>query len=316
MKTNYWSLVTVVLTLGFSTVAVAQEAQRAILITGASSGIGRNMAETFAEKGFFVYAGARKQEDIDALNRIDNIQAVRLDVTRQEEIDAAAALIKREGRGLYGLINNAGVAVVGPLIEVDEDDMQFQMDVNLFGPYRVTKAMAPLIIESKGRIATISSISGVLAWQFGGPYTMSKHAIEAYGDTLALEMEKFDVHVSLIEPGNYKSSISSSLFERMEESEHTPEDSLYADEWSGFLDRPADRSQFKEPDEVTAAAVHFMTSDKPRPRYLVVPNEAEAEITIKQVLKELVELNESQAYRYEREALIRMLDEAMRAARE
>ncbi|MBT5218310.1 MAG: SDR family NAD(P)-dependent oxidoreductase [Woeseia sp.] len=93
---------------------------------------------------------ARKAADIEALNAIENVQGIRLDVTVQEEIDAAVAHITKEGRGLYGLVNNAGVAVLGPLIEVSEADMQFQMDVNLFGPYRVSKAFAPLIIESRG----------------------------------------------------------------------------------------------------------------------------------------------------------------------
>jgi NAD(P)-dependent dehydrogenase (short-subunit alcohol dehydrogenase family) len=124
----------------------------------------------------------------------------------------------------------------------------------VFGPYRVTKAMAPMIIESKGRISTISSISGVLAWQMGGPYTMSKHAVEAFGDTLALELERFGVAVSLIEPGNYKSSISESAVGRMEARGFDAEDSLYAEDWKKEMDEPTDRAQYKEPDAVSAAA--------------------------------------------------------------
>ncbi|MDH3988225.1 MAG: SDR family NAD(P)-dependent oxidoreductase, partial [Gammaproteobacteria bacterium] len=99
--------------------------QKAILITGASTGIGRNMAETLAAEGHYVYAGARKQGDIDELSAIDNIQGIRLDVTVQEEINAAVETVRKEGRGLYGLINNAGVSVAGPLIELSEEDMQF-----------------------------------------------------------------------------------------------------------------------------------------------------------------------------------------------
>jgi len=311
MSSPLRSLAVIALLTVISTLTLAAEGKKAILITGASSGIGRNMAETLAARGFHVYAGARKQEDIDALNAIDNIQAVRLDVTKQDEIDAAAAFIRNQGRGLYGLINNAGVAVVGPLIEVSEDDLQFQMDVNVFGPYRVTKAMAPMIIESKGRISTISSISGILAWQMGGPYTMSKHAVEAYGDTLALELDRFGVAVSLIEPGNYRSSISESLAGRLESKRFDSEGSLYVEDWKNRMDRPTDRAQYKEPDEVSAAAVHFMTSDAPLPRYLVVPDASEAEMTIRRALQELVQLNEWQAYKYDRDALVKMLDEAL-----
>jgi len=225
--------------------------QKAILVTGASTGIGRNIAETLAARGVFVYAGARKQADIDALSAIDNIQGIRLDVTVQEEIDAAVETITNEGRGLYGLVNNAGVSVSGPMIEIEEGDMQFQMDVNLFGPYRVTKAFAPLIIENKGRITTTGSISGILSGVLYGPYSMSKHAVEAYADTLATEMEKFDVQVSIIEPGNYNSAIVGSKLRRMQERGQTTTGSLYEEEIEALLRRPADRSVYKEPDGAT-----------------------------------------------------------------
>ena len=170
-----------------------KSAQKAVLVTGASTGIGRKIAENLAASGHFVYAGARKQKDLDALNAIENIQAIRLDVTIQAEIDAAVQTVRDGGRGLHGLINNAGIFIGGPLIEVDVDELHWLMDVNVYGVYRVTQAFAPLIIESKGRIATIGSISGILSGQFSGQYSMSKHAIEAYTDTLAIEMAKFGV---------------------------------------------------------------------------------------------------------------------------
>ena len=303
--------------LGFPQVAVPADdanGQKAILITGATSGIGRNMAETLAANGYFVYAGARKQADIDALNAIENIHAIRLDVTVQGEIDAAVDTVRDGGRGLYGLVNNAGVAVVGPMIEVDEKDMQFQMDVNLFGPYRVTKAFAPLIIESRGRIATTGSISGILSSGFLGPYSMSKHAIEAFADSLATEMQKFGVHVSVIEPGNYNSDISASLRKRLEQRGHTPEGSLFEEEWQGYLERPDDRSRFKEPDEVSAALLHFFADANPKRRYMVVPNQDEADRTIRKIIEELVQLNEGHDYSYDRDSLVAMLDEALAAS--
>jgi NAD(P)-dependent dehydrogenase (short-subunit alcohol dehydrogenase family) len=287
------------------------EAQKAVLITGASTGIGRNMAETLAAEGYFVYAGARKQADIDELSAIENIQGIRLDVTAQKEIDAAVEHITIEGRGLYGLVNNAGVGVIWPLIETDEDDMQFQMDVNVFGPYRVTKAFAPLIIESKGRITTTGSISGILSGSLAGPYSMSKHAIEAFTDSLALEMQKFDVEVSVIEPGNYNSDIIDTLRRRMERRGQSAEGSLYEDEINGFLSSTSDRSQEKEPDEVSAALLHFLADEKPKRRYMVVPNADQAEVTIRKAISELAELNERHVYTYSRDDLIAMLDEAL-----
>lgn len=291
------------------------DGQKAILITGASTGIGRNMAETLAAAGHFVYAGARKQTDLDALSAIENIQGIRLDVTVQEDIDAAVETIRNEGRGLYGLVNNAGVSVSGPLIEIDEDDMQFQMDVNLFGPYRVTKAFAPLIIESKGRITTTGSISGILSGVLYGPYSMSKHAMEAFTDSLAVEMAKFDVQVSVIEPGNYNSAIVGTKLRRMAERGHTADGSLFVEEIEALLERPADRSIYKEPDEVSAALMHAMFDANPKRRYMVVPNEREAEVTIRQMMTELVQLNEGQEYTYDRDALVKILDEALAASK-
>lgn len=315
MKTTIAAIMSLALLLLADDSAYAQDTeQKAVLVTGATSGIGRNLAETLAANGHFVYAGARKQADMDELNAIENVMAVRLDVTKQEDIDAAVALIRKEGRGLYGLVNNAGVAVLGPMIEVDEDDMQFQMNVNLFGPYRVSKAFAPLIIESQGRITTTGSISGILSSAFLGPYSMSKHAIEAYADTLASEMKKFGVAVSVVEPGNYNSSIGETLRARLERRGETFEESLYEEEMTSRIEGVGSREQYKEPDEVSAAFMHFLFDENPKRRYMVVPNEREAEITIRKAISELVQLNEWQAYSYSRDQLVAMLDAALNSS--
>lgn len=284
---------------------------KAILVTGASTGIGRNIAETLAANGYFVYAGARKEKDLAELDAIENIQSVRLDVTVQGEIDAAVKTVRKGGRGLYGLVNNAGVTILAPLIEVEEDELDFQFDVNVYGPYRITRAFAPLIMEAKGRITTIGSISGILSGPLFGPYSMSKHAIEAYTDSLAREMADFDVKVSVIEPGNYKSDIFKNLRRRMERNGQSVDDSLFAAQIKSMLDRPEDRSQLKEPDEVSAAVMHALFADDPKRRYMVVPNEFEARITITQAMREMVQLNEGQPYTYDRERLIAIMDEVL-----
>ena len=292
----------------------AQQTQRAVLVTGASSGIGRKITEHLAAEGYFVYAGARSALDLRELNAMENVQSIRLDVTIQAEIDAAVETVERAGRGLYGLVNNAGVAVVGPLIEVEEDDLEFQLDVNVYGPYRVTKAFSPLIVEEKGRITTVGSISGILAGAFSGPYSMSKHAVEAFTDALAAEMALLDVAVSVVEPGNYQSRIFTSLRRRMEENDRTFEGSLFEEQLQGLFSGPEDRSQYKEPDEVAEAVLDFMSDDSPKRRYMVVPNQREAELTIRQAITELVQLNERHRYSYDRDSLIAMLDEALAAS--
>jgi len=286
--------------------------QKAVLVTGASSGIGRNIAETLAKKGYFVYAGARKQKDLDTLNAINNIQAIRLDVTIQSEIDAAVKTVEKAGRGLYGVVNNAGVTVFGPLIEVSEKDMQFQMNVNLFGPYRINKAFAPLIIKNKGRISTIGSIAGITSGQLLGPYSMSKYAMEAYTDALHAEMKKFDVQVSIIEPGNYNSKVIINMHNRIKENKSVNKDSLYKDEMNGLGQyMPSDRSIFKTPDDVSAAVVHALFSKNPKRHYMVVPVQDEAAFTIKGALNTIVELNRDHAFSYDKEAMMLMLEQSI-----
>lgn len=306
-------LITVSVLISFKTAqAETTSAQKAVLVTGASSGLGRAMTEMMASRGYFVYAGARKDKDIAELNAIENVQAVRLDVTEQEEIDAAVKTITNAGRGLYGLVNNAGVVVLGPLIETDEDDFNFQMDVNVYGPYRVTRAFAPLIIESRGRISIISSISGTLAGSTWGPYSMSKHAMEAFGDSLADEMEQFGVEVSLIEPGTYQSKIGDNAVQRMKQRNQTIQDSQYKAEMEESVDWVTTHiSQSGDPNEVAEAVMQALFDKNPKPRYLVVPNQQQAEWTISRAMERLVEQNHQQKYSYDRAALIEMLDKAM-----
>jgi len=300
------------LALAPAAMAHAQPADsaRAVLVTGASSGIGLRITELLARSGFVVYAGARDPDDLARLDAMTNVRAVRLDVTAQPEIAAAAARIRRDGRGLYGLVNNAGVATMQPLIEMPEADMRFQLDANLLGPYRVTKAVADLLIESRGRILNVSSIAGILSGPYSGAYSMSKHGVEAYTDALAAELARFGVTVAAVEPGNYRSQIVASMVARMRATGYSAEGSRYGS-MLDLVRGPLDRSQYQEPDAVAQAALHFLTSDTPKRRYMVVPSQSEAALTIGQAMQELVQLNEGHAFTYSRDELVGMLDQAL-----
>ncbi len=286
-------------------------ARKAILVTGASTGIGRKITEVLAANGYFVYAGARKQKDLDALNEIENVQSIRLDVTIQQDIDSAVVTVQDAGRGLYGLVNNAGVGMGGPLIELDEKNVRWLFDVNVFGVYRITQAFAPLIIEEQGRILTIGSIAGTVSGAFFGAYSMTKHAIEAYIEALAEEMEQFDVQVSVIEPGNYRSEISRSARNRGGELTDTQLASPYAEYYQRRLEGSADRSQHKDPDEVAEAIMHALFDERPRLRYMVVPNRKEARWTVGAAIRKVAQLNGGQEHAFSRDELIEMLDNEM-----
>lgn len=291
--------------------AQPDDSQKAVLVTGASTGIGRTITEFLAARGYFVYAGARSAEDLAELDSIENVQSIKLDVTIPEEIAAAVEEVTKAGRGLYGLVNNAGVAILAPLIEVEEADLDFQLDVNLYGPYRITKAFSHLLIEQQGRITTIGSISGILSGAFLGPYSMSKHAVEAYTDALAAEIEPLGVRVSVVEPGNYRSQIGVSLARRRADNNQSVEGSLFEERLKDRLSGVGYHPSMKSPDEVAEAVLHALFAENPKRRYMVVPDQHEAEITIRKAMQEMVELNHGHQYSYEREALITMLDEAL-----
>jgi NAD(P)-dependent dehydrogenase (short-subunit alcohol dehydrogenase family) len=305
------TLIAIIVFYPASQTAVADE-QKSILITGASTGIGRNLTETLAEKGYHVYAGARKEKDLEALNAIGNVTAVKLDVTQQDQVDAAIEMIRKKGTGLYALVNNAGVGGGGEVIETPVEDQTFVYKVNVEGVYRTTKAFAPLVMESKGRIVTTGSIAGTGSSMPGfSAYSGSKHWIEAFTDGLATEMEPHGVAVSVVEPGNYKSNIRrSSVARKMELTKKAGTD--VPDTMKEDYEKTAARElSYKEPDEVSDAFMHALFNEKPLRRYVVVPNEGEQAWTIETKINELVQLNTWGPYSYSRDQLVEMLDSAI-----
>lgn len=291
--------------------AVAGE-QKSILVTGASTGIGRNLTETLAEKGYHVYAGARKEQDLEALNAIGNVTAVKLDVTKQDQVDAVVEMIQKKGTGLYALVNNAGVGGGGVVVETPIEDQTFVYKVNVEGVYRTTKAFAPLVMESKGRIVTTGSIAGTGSSMPGfSAYSGSKHWIEAYTDGLATEMEPHGVAVSVIEPGNYKSNIRRSSVARKLELTKKAGTDVTETMKENYEKTAARELSYKEPDEVSEAFMHALFDDKPLRRYVVVPNAEEQAWTIGTKINELVQLNTWGPYSYSRDQLVEMLDAAL-----
>lgn len=290
------------------------QGQKAILVTGASSGSGRMIAETLAANGYLVYAGARKDSDLKALNEIENIQAVRLDVTKQNEIDAVVKQIRQAGTGLYALVNNAGVGLMAPLIELEEDDLRFIFDVNVYGPYRLTKAVAPFLIEAKGRVVNIGSIAGFQTRTFYGPYSMTKHAMEAFTDALAIELERFSIKVSIVDPGGFRSNIGKNIYQRLKDKGLDFESSLYAEDWkNNWVLGGGDLSTLKGPEDIVTKVEHALFSNEPQQRYMVVGDAGRSENTMRALLRRLVQLNHDHPFSYDRDALIRLLDEELAA---
>ena len=289
-----------------------QKISKAVFVTGASSGIGRKITERLAADGYFVYATARKEEDLKALGAIRNVQSLHLDVTHPADIAAAVESVTKAGRGLYGLVNNAGVVTFGTIADMTPEEFDLCMKVNVYGPVMMTKAFEPLIIAQKGRIVNIGSVSGILATRDLAAYQMSKHAIEALTDSLAIQLAPLGVQVSVVEPGAFNSNIVENMFPRLSGEAKAHAQSIWG----------SDKTQYPEPDEVAVAVEHALFEPSPKRRYLVIPrhftdpiNTGLAEQTIRKQLEQLVQLNEGQPYTFDRASLVKMLDEALRTAR-
>ena len=293
--------------------AQADSSLGAVVVTGAPSGIGKKITERLASKGYWVYAGVRTHEEMDVLSRIRNVEPIRLDVTSPSDIAAAVAIVQRDNRPLRGIVNNAGVVAVAPLVEMTEKELQFVLDVNLYGPYRITKAFAPLLLASKGRVVNISSLNGIVASPMIGAYSMSKHGIEAFSDALAAELSPFGVRVSLIEPGNYGTSIGRNMLARTDTS--AVRGSRFERQWRSALATLARFEENPPPDAVADAVFDALSSTTPKHRYLVVPAANQAAIVLRQLVDEIVQLNANQPYALDRDALVKMLDDALARSR-
>lgn len=179
-----------------------------ILVTGASSGIGYATAQLLAREGYQVYAGVRTQSDALRLrSEHASIFPVTLDVRIGGEIAQAIAAIERGGANLIAVVNNAGVAVAGPLEYLPLDEFRRQFEINVFGALAVTQAALPLLRKTRGRVVFISSVSGQIAPPFVGAYAASKFALEALADSLRMELAPFGIAVCVVQPGSVRTPI-------------------------------------------------------------------------------------------------------------
>ncbi len=179
-----------------------------IIITGASSGIGEATALALHKSGRQVFAGARKEKDLQRLQEM-GLEAIPMDVEKDQSLQEAKALIeKRLKKGnRISLINNAGLAIGGPVEGVSIARWKEQFEVNVFGLVRSTQTFLPWIRATSGRVVNISSVSGLMAIPYLGPYAASKFAVEAISDSLRREIQRFGCKVVLIEPGPIQTPI-------------------------------------------------------------------------------------------------------------
>lgn len=244
------------------------------VVTGASSGFGMLTSVALAEAGYMVISTMRNPELRDPLDKLamtknvsDFIEVIPLDVTSEEQIVSAVSTIIASHHQIDLLVNNAGYACGGFVEELSAEQWRKQFDVNVFGVIDVTRAVLPYMREKQnGTIINLSSISGRFGFPGLAPYAASKHAIEGFSESLRLEMLPYNVHVVLIEPGSYRTSIWDKGIQETTVNPRSP----YAAQTKQMISYVKKiKQQAPDPAEVVSLIVRAATTPKPRLRYPV-----------------------------------------------
>lgn len=254
-------------------------AQKTVLITGTSTGIGAACVARQALAGWKVYAGVRKEEDGERLlaQVSGDVTPVVIDVTKRDQIDATLARIESEVGRLHGLVNNAGIGIGGPVELLSDDEWRWQFEVNFFGVVTLTREAMPLVGKANGRFVHMGSIAGRVSGAGFGPYGSTKHALEAFNWSLRAELGRHTkMTSSLIEPGEIKTAIWEKLddvtadLDARLDGETRRRYQFMIDGTRAFAAEGAERGI--EPDKVAAAVEHALTARRPKARYLVGPD--------------------------------------------
>lgn len=250
--------------------------QPSVVVTGASSGIGRATVKRLIQESFLVFAGVRREQDAQSLVQEFGacVHPLMLDVTDARSIQIAAALVEEQvgAAGLCGLVNNAGVGVSCPLEYLPIEDLRQQFEVNVFGPLSMIQAFLPAIRKARGRIINIGSIGDRLTMPFGGALCASKYALASLNEALRQELFPFGIHVCLIEPA---SILTNAVDKLVSENKNrlskmpTLARHRYEESFQKFTKQVMEQEKTGSPPSVVADAVlQALTDCYPRTRYL------------------------------------------------
>ena len=272
-----------------------QDNGRIALITGGTDGLGRAAAVMLAERGYRVFAGGRNAERIAALQQLANerklpLTAMELDVCDDASVDRAITEIESSAGTVDVLVNNAGIAIAAVMEEITLADLRKQFETNFFGLVRMAQRVLPEMRQKlSGRIINMSSIAGKLTSPLFGPYSSSKHAVEAISDAMRLEVYPFGIQVVLIEPGYIHTSMSRNAGELSSAYAKGAEQSPYKAVYQGFLNAwgKTTKSSHYTPEDCARVVVRAIEDDPPRARYAVT-REAKIGILARRLLPDRV----------------------------
>ncbi len=240
---------------------------KTILITGASSGIGKATAKMLIGQGYTVYTAARRVEKMDDLKNLGCIP-LKMDITKEEDIQAVVKQIATERGGVDILVNNAGFGMYGAMEDTTIDDARYQFEVNLFGLARLTQLVLPKMREQRvGKIINISSVGGKIYTPLGSWYHATKHALEGWSDCLRLELKAFDIDVVIIEPGAIKTEFGDVMTEPMLKRSGNTAYSKLANQVADATKREYEADDASEPTVIAELISQSIKAKKPKTRY-------------------------------------------------
>ena len=241
---------------------------KVVLITGASSGIGRETATLLARKGHIVYAAARRVDLMQDLCE-HGITPMKMDITENEDNERVVSRIVESDKRIDVLINNAGFGLYGPVEEIPLDDARYQFEVNLFGLAHLTQLVLPhMRTQRSGRIINTSSMGGKIFTPLGAWYHATKHALEGWSDCLRIEVAPFNIQVVIIEPGAVKTEFYDGLKTQLKRHSDSPAYKAPVEAFIKLIDNPNAIKSAPEPEVLAKVFVEAATTDKPHRRYI------------------------------------------------
>ena len=241
--------------------------EKVILITGASSGIGFDAAQTLARQGHIVYAAARRTTLMEPLEDL-GVHVIGMDVTDEASmIQGVETVIQAEGR-IDVLVNNAGYGFFGAIENVPMEEARRQVEVNVFGLARLTQLVLPhMRKQGQGRIVNTSSIAGKMVFYMGGWYNVTKYSVEAFSDALRMEMRPFGIDVVMVEPGAIKTDWGPIAAKHLKESSEGTAYEAIGSNWAHNMDWFYRTNLLSKPSVITKSICRAVNSRRPKARY-------------------------------------------------
>ena len=245
-----------------------QSSPKVVLVTGASSGMGKEFARALLERGYIVYAAARRIDQMHDLAKAGAL-TLKMDITQEADVQSAVSTIIKNHGGVDVLINNAGFGLYGAMEDIPLDAARYQFEVNLFGMARLTQLLLPSMRAKKsGKIINLSSMGGKVYFPMGSWYHATKHAVEGWSDCLRIELSPFNIDVVIIEPGVIATEFGDVIMEPLVQRSGNGAYAPMANSFAKAMTDSYKNNSASPPDVIVKLVLEAITTSKPKTRYV------------------------------------------------